>query len=215
MTAVRADAAAPEPRGEVWAYLPLSLLLAVRAHDRPGEILEDEDLTLSLPRRLGLSGVIEREIQHYERAEKRGRRVEAVDVVNLIRLVLRRPDAEAILRDTGERVAEEYLRRVPGGWRRLARALPTGPSLALGRRAARRLLRRLIGEGRVEITGHPAGVRVKSALTRGDATGTACGLFAAAVVTVIRAYAGERASLHHANCASTGAAWCEWTIAEA
>jgi len=138
MNAVRDEVPRDAPRGAVWAFLPLSLLQAVRAHDRPGEILEDEDLTASLPRRLGLSDVIDREIRNYERAAKRGRRVDSNDVTNLMRLVLRRPDAEAILRDTGRRVAAEYIRRVPGAWLRVARALPTRASLALARRGSRR-----------------------------------------------------------------------------
>lgn len=197
-----------------WAYLPLSLLLAVRAHDRPGEILESEDLTASLPRRLGLSGVIEREIQNYERAARRGRSVDASDVINLIRLVLRRPDAEAILRDTGERVAQEYVERVPRLWLRLARALPARASLALGRRAAARLLKRIVGNGRVEVSPRPARIRVTSELARSDTTGTACVLYAAAAQSVVRRYAGER-RLEQQRCASEGSPFCEWTIAEA
>jgi bacteriochlorophyll 4-vinyl reductase len=215
MNAVRADVAAHAARGMTWAYLPLSLLLAVRAHDRPGEILESEDLTASLPRRLGLSGVIEREIQHYERAARRGRSVDASDVVNLIRLVLRRPDAEAILRDTGERVAHEYVERVPRLWLRLARALPARASLALGRRAAVRLLKRIVGDGKVEASARPARIRVTSELARSDATCTACVLYAAAAQSVVRRYAGEQPRLEQQRCASEGSAFCEWTLAEA
>lgn len=215
MSAVREDVAARAARGVAWAYLPLSLLLAVRAHDRPGEILEDEDLTASLPRRLGLSGVIEREIQNYERAAKRGRSVDAGDVVNLVRLVLRRPDAEAILRDTGERVAREYVRRVPRPWLRLARALPARASLALGRRAATRLLRRMVGQGTVDGNARPARIRVTSDLVRSDSTATTCVLYAAAAQEVVRAYAGDRPRLEQQRCASQGAPFCEWTIGEA
>ncbi len=214
MSAVREDVAARSTRGVTWAYLPLTLLLAVRAHDRPGEILESEDLTASLPRRLGLSGVIEREIQNYERAARRGRNVDAGDVANLVRLVLRRPDAEAILRDTGERVAQEYVRRVPRLWLRLARALPARASLALGRRAATRLLRRIVGDGVVNASARPAQIRVTSELAHSDVTGTACVLYAAAAQEVVKQYAGERPRLQQQLCASQGSPFCEWTIAE-
>ncbi len=215
MTAVRDEVASPGPRGAIWAYLPLSLLLAVRDHDHPGEVLEDENLTVSLPRRLGLSDVIDREIRSYERAAKRGRKVDASDVVNLVRLVLRRPDSEAILRDTGQRVAAEYVRRVPRPWRRLAQALPTRASLTLARRAARRLLRRIVADGHVEVVRRPPAVRVRTALAASDATGTACVLYAAALESIMQEYAGDGLRLAEQRCASHGASFCEWTIAEA
>lgn len=215
MSAVRETVAVPPARGETWAYLPLSLLLAVRAHDRPGEILEDEDLTASLPRRLGLSDVIDREIRNYERASKRGRKVDASDVTNLFRLVLRRPDAEPILRDTGRRVATEYIRRVPRFWRRLAQALPSRASIVLARRAARRLLRRMVGDGRVQITARPTAVRVTSELARSDTTLTACVLYSAALEEMIRAYSGEKPQVRQERCSARGEPFCEWLITEA
>ena len=54
------------------ADLPLAILESVRTHDRPAEVLEDEDLTISLPRRLGLTGVIETQIYRYQAAQKAG-----------------------------------------------------------------------------------------------------------------------------------------------
>ena len=216
MSAVRENVATPSTRGETWAYLPLSLLLAVSEHDRPGEILEGEDLTASLPRRLGLSGVIEREIKNYEQAARKNRDVSSNDVANLIRLVLRRPDAEAILRDTGVRVAVEYVRRRRPLWRQLARSWPGGgASLALARRAARRLLRRIVVDGDVEVTRKPPLVRVRSELARTDNTATACVLYAAALEEIVRSYVGERLQLQQRRCAGHGAPFCEWSIAEA
>ena len=63
--------------GTVAARLPLALLETVRAIDLPEEILENEDLPASLPRRFGLSDVVARRITAYEAAEKEGRRVPA------------------------------------------------------------------------------------------------------------------------------------------
>ncbi len=215
MSAVRDEVAPLGPRGAMWAYLPLALLLAVRAHDRPGEYLEDENLTASLPRRLGLSDVIDREIRSYERAARRGRKVDASDVANLVRLVLRRPDSEAILRDTGERVAAEYSRRVPQLWRRLAQALPARASLGLARRAARRMLRRIVGDGAVEVAGQPPAVRVRSVLAGLEPGTPVCVLYAAALESLVRSYSGERPRIQEQRCAAQGAGFCEWTIAEA
>src|SRR5687767_11108495 len=130
--------------GTVYPILPLSLLEAVRAHDRPAEILEDEDLTVSLPRRLGLTGVVDTQIRQFEQAERSGRSVHLGEVQNLIRLVLKRPDAEAILRDTGHRVALHHFRRVPDGYVKVLRKLPRGLLTGAYRRSARRMLKRVV-----------------------------------------------------------------------
>src|SRR5690606_24631288 len=67
----------PLARATVTPALPLALLEAMRVHDRPREVLEDEDLTISLPRRLGLTGVIESQIHRYEEARRRKQAVPA------------------------------------------------------------------------------------------------------------------------------------------
>ena len=87
------DSSATARNGYVVPVLPLALLEAVRAHDRPDEVLEDENLAVSLPRRLGLSDVVLTQIQRYEADVQSGRRVPLPELIDLLRLVLRRPDA--------------------------------------------------------------------------------------------------------------------------
>src|SRR5688500_20246318 len=91
----------PRFSGNVAPAFPLALLESVRSHDHPGEILEDEDITLSLPRRFGLTDVVITQILRYEAAQRARRQVRLDDVVSLMRLVMRRPDAEPILAATG------------------------------------------------------------------------------------------------------------------
>ena len=79
--------------GSVTALLPLSLLEAVRAQDRPDEVIEDEQFAISLPRRLGLTGVVDNQIRQYETASRSGRMVSMDEFTNLIKLVLKRPSA--------------------------------------------------------------------------------------------------------------------------
>lgn len=202
-----------QPRGVVSPVLPLSLLLAIRAHDRPGEVLEDEDLTASLPRRLGLKGVVDNQIRAYEQAVRRGRKIAAGDAANLIRLVLRRPDAEAILRDTGERVAESFLRRGPASWRRMVRRFPRRAAFAVARRASRKVLRELVGAGRIEVAGKPLALRVRDGLpTVLDRTGVTCVLYDAVIEALVEAYVGQRPRIVHRP--DPGARSCEWMLAE-
>ena len=66
------DLATPPADATVAPVLPLALLEAIRAHDRPGgELLEDDPL-VQLPRRLGLSDVVETQIRRYREAGRRG-----------------------------------------------------------------------------------------------------------------------------------------------
>src|SRR6476660_8849379 len=112
------------------ASLPLSLLEAVRAHDRPAEVLEDENLTVSLPRRFGLTDVVDTQIRQFEAAQRAGRNVRLDEVVNLMRLVLRRPDAGLIMEDTGRRFAQWHFDRRSALLRKVYSKLP--PRLASG-----------------------------------------------------------------------------------
>jgi hypothetical protein len=91
--------------GNVAPAFPLALLESVRSHDRPDEVLEAEDLTVSMSRRLGMTGIIGTQIHRYTEAQRAGRSVRVDEVMGLIRLVLRRPDAAPILHETGQRVA--------------------------------------------------------------------------------------------------------------
>ena len=199
--------------GTVSAALPLSLLEAVRAHDRPGEILEGEDLTISLPRRLGLTGVFDTQIRRYEEARSKGKFVSADEVVSLMRLVLKRPDAQAILADTGRRMADAQFARVPSGYLKVLRALPRGVLTRSYRRAARRLLRLMTGNATVEITGRPPVVRISdSPMVQLEPPGSGCALYSAALESLAESFTGNPATVSHARCASGGGNVCEWSV---
>lgn len=115
---------ATEVAGTVSAVLPLSLLESVRAHDRPDEFLEDEDMMLSMPRRLGLTGVVDNQIRQYQAAQRSGRVVSLDELTNLIKLILKRDDAAMILRETGRRMAEQHFKDSSQLAIRLLRILP-------------------------------------------------------------------------------------------
>ena len=54
--------------------MALRLLEAIKAQDSPPEVFEDEDPTVTMPRRLGLSNVVERQIRTYRHFVRRGTR---------------------------------------------------------------------------------------------------------------------------------------------
>lgn len=203
------------PQGAVPPVLPLSLLESIRAHDRPREVLEDEDLAVSLPRRLGLTGVVESQIQRYEEAARKGRSIPVDEVLDLFRLVLRRPDAEPILREAGARIAQRHFRRLPAPAVAALGVLPRAAVSAAARRSARSLLRRLVGPGRVEVGRRSLEARVRRPLTaQVDDSGTACVLFAAALEELVSLYTKTRPQLVHSRCEARGDDCCQWAMAE-
>jgi hypothetical protein len=204
-----------EPRfdGSVAAVFPLALLQAVRDHDHPDEILEDEDLAVSLPRRLGLTGVVGAQIRRYEAEQRAGRTVQMNEVANLIRLVLRRPDAEPILRETGQRLARWRFRRTPRLWRLVLHRGPAALGLRAARRGAATALRRL-NAGTAVQTEKPFVVRVDECVTARIESGrSGCALFTGLMEEQLRLSTGHERAVLHTQCSANGGSRCEWSIA--
>jgi predicted hydrocarbon binding protein len=197
--------------GSVKAALPLALLESVRAHDRPEEILEDEDLTVSLPRRLGLTGVIDTQMRRYQSAP--GKSVTMEEFASLVRLVLKRPDADTILRDTGQRMAALTFERVPQSYLRMLRSLPKRLMIGSWRRTARRMMREMTGETRAEIAGRPPVVRLKGGpLARLEPQGAACSLYSAALERLGELFVGSSVAVVKTRCDAHGGMYCEWSV---
>lgn len=196
--------------GSVLPMLPLALLETVRSHDRPQEVLEDEDLTVSLPRRFGLSDVVLTQIRRYEAAVEAGRRIPLPEMMDLLRLVLRRPDAAEILMDAGRQVARWHFERVPATLARLAHTLPRGLALIGVRRSVRRMLRGVAGGTRTAVR-KPVAVSMGNSPT-GRIDGTACVLYTGAIEELIRLYRGSTSRVVHSRCSARGDALCEWTL---
>lgn len=182
-------------------------------HDRPVEVLEDEDLTVSLPRRFGLSDVMLKQIQRYESASRAGKTVPMEEFVGLIRLVLKRPDADPILREAGSGVARHYCRRMPASYVKALRILPKALLHRSYRKLARRMLRGLSGNATVEVVGRPPIARVSdSAILALDPAGSACVLYAAALEELGEFISGHRPTIEHTQCVISGSSVCEWTV---
>lgn len=197
----------------VLAALPLALLQSTRAHDRPVEVLEDEDLSASLPRRLGLSGVIETQIYRYEVATRAGKRVPSDEFTNLLKLMLRRPDAETILRETGGRVAQRQFETVRPGWLKILRLMPRRIILRSIRRATTRLFRNIAGTTNVSVTGNPIHARINEPQTATlEPPGVACALYASAFEEMASLYLGRKVRVQQVKCASDGNRYCDWQL---
>ncbi len=193
--------------GTVAARLPLVLLQTVRAIDLPEEILENEDLPASLPRRFGLSDVVARRITAYEAADRDGRRVSAEEVVDLLRLVIRRPDARSVLRAAGAELARRSIGRVR------AAGLPSFLRHMAARRAARALLKPLATPAGRFTVERPLRIRSEAPLTAAaDDRGTGCALVTGALGALAEAYLRDAPSVTHERCVGLGDDACEWLL---
>jgi predicted hydrocarbon binding protein len=194
--------------------LPLLLLETMRDMDRPEEVLEGEEFSVSMPRRLGLSDVVFAQIGRFTDEVKRKRLQAPATVEDLIKLVIRRPDAEEIFLEAGRRLARRAWDERSSAARRFVRLLPPALAQRSAARAVDRLFRRIAGDGTLRVTRAPVAVRIDGALTvRGDEGGAACLLYAGVLAEVLHLYTGAAHAGRHDRCAARGAETCEWTAA--
>jgi predicted hydrocarbon binding protein len=191
--------------------LPLELLETMRDMDRPDEVLEGEELSASMPRRLGLSDIVHLQIHKLREEVRRGRPQTPTSVEDLIKLVIKRPDAEEICLEAGRRVARRAWEEKAGLTRRTLRLLPAGIRLRRARVAAERLFRRLNGTAWLEIAGRPPVVRMVGAMTvRADPGGAACAVYTGVLEELMGEYTGKPHPVQHHVCEARGGGACEW-----
>lgn len=206
-----APAAAAIP--SITPVFPLLLLETMRDRDRPREVLEDEDISVSMPRRLGLSEVVRVQIQRFQKEVRERRPQAAAQVEDLIRLVVRRPDAGEIFHAAGERVAANEWEERAAWLRRALRFMPGPLSRIAAQRAARRMFRQLAGGSRFSVGRWPAELKIHDSLTaRADPAGVACAFYAGAFAELLRRYTSREYRVLHPDCETRGASPCRWTV---
>jgi hypothetical protein len=181
------------------------LLEMIRDQDHPGEVMEEENPSLTMPRRLGLSGAVERRIQAYEADRKRGVRLTDSEVLDLFRLVVRRPDAREIFDRTGAKLAR---RDRGGGWRGRA---PQRLVYALARRRVAKDLKRLFGRRLGGFGSGPFSVEGRSLpFIEADPGGEACHFLDGFCRTALAQASRRPARVEHTLCQARGDATCRW-----
>ncbi len=191
----------------IQARVALLILETLRSQDRPGEILDDENVTLTLPRRLGLSDVIEAQIRRYTAEARRRRRVPEGEVLDLMRLVLRRPDADEVFFRVGELLhgpAQRPFHR---------RFLPRRLALARARRRTQVRLKQSFGGRVVRAAGK--GFRLEAdpgLLLDEEAPGEACALITGYANRVLASYLPDTPPVLHPHCRGKGDERCLWRL---
>ena len=196
-------------RRRVAAEVAVTLLEVIQSQDHPLELLEDEDVSITMPRRLGLSEVVRRQITRYRTEAKRGKRVTDAELGDLIQLVLKRPDAEEIFFEAGEQLGgSEY-----GPWRR---RLPRMVAAWLVRRRTRRRGRALFGRGALRIReGELNVLDTGLPLARYDPGGAACALVSGLCQAIARAHLGPDVLVVERACSTRNDPACQWVLVEA
>lgn len=200
--------AAPAPPARprrIQAVVALRLLEVMRDMDLPPELLEEEDMARTMPRRFGLSDVVERQIRaHREDVRKRVRLTDE-DVRGLFRFVIRRPDGAQVFHRVGRLLAEAERPL------RIARMLPQGVQYRLARRHARRALKKLFGR---YVGGFGRGHFVIEGRTllfvEADPGGDACHLLSGFGEQILEQALGGTAKVTHSLCQSQGHDLCRW-----
>jgi hypothetical protein len=183
----------------------LRLLEVIRDRDLPREILEDEDPSRTMPRRFGLSDVVERQIRTYRDDVRKRVRLSDDEVGGLFRFVIRRPDGEEVFHELGRLLAAGDRRR------RWSRVLPRRAQLAIARGAARRRLRAVFGRTVGGFGRGPFVVEGRALLfIEADPGGDACHLLSGFCQEVLEQTTGGTAQVTHTLCQSRGDPLCRW-----
>ena len=192
------------------ALLPLSLLEAIRNLDTPVEDGLDELAEEIVVRRLGLSPTVAAQIQRYRTTAERDGTVELDEVVSVLRLVGRRPDAPLVFADAGRRAARHAARSRSRSARVVARASPAGLARRVALRAAAKIARRVFaGDLRAPAGGTEVRMRDPlSILALPD--GAACAFYGAAYGELLRGLTAFEGAMLHEHCCSRGDDACVW-----
>ena len=192
-------------RQRVSALVALTFLEVIKASDRPFEVFEEEDTSITMPRRLGLSDVVERRIRNYQEETKKGHRISDEEFADLVRLVVRRPDARAVFLECGARLAGKPPRRPRGVPRRLG--------LALARRRVRKRLQVLFGR---RIGGFADGEFVLEGRSllfiQCDTEGHACSLVSGLCSATLSGSIEDPPTIAHIACEARGDPYCRWGV---
>jgi hypothetical protein len=185
----------------------LTLLEVLRRQDRPAEVLEAENTTLTMPRRLGLSDVVDQQIRRYREEVRKGHRIGDDEVKDLVRLVIRRPDSEEVFFRAGRLLAGDQNPRA--SW---SKALPPAVAYALARRATGRKLRRLFGRRVGGFAPGPFTMEGRALVfIQSDPGGDACNFVSGFCQSVLEQYVGG-AQVVHSLCESRNDPLCRWTV---
>lgn len=191
------------------ALLPLSLLEAVRNVDTPSD-QETEYVDELRNKRLGLSETVYAQIKRHTEAVRKGQRTGQDESIALARLIGRRPDAEAVFRAAGQRLAKQSYKTISPITRRMMRLLPSAMARPLAYRHARKIASRYLG-GNVRRVGTFLLLEVPRSITLNTAPGSVgCTYYESSLRELLRLLIGSIGAVEHIRCNTRGEGTDEW-----
>lgn len=189
----------------IQAVVALRLLEVMRDMDLPPEVLEEEDPTQTMPRRFGLSDVVERQIRQFREDAKKRVRLTDHDVSSLFRFVIRRPDGAQVFHRVG-RLLAGVERASP--W---VRVLPQSMQYRVARARTRRKLKKLFGRPVGGFARPPFVIEGRGLLfIEADPGGDACHLLSGFAEEVLAQTLGGTAKVRHTLCQGRRDDLCRW-----
>ena len=199
----------------IHSLIPQSLLEAIRNLDTPLDDGLNELAGETVSKRLGLSTTVAQQIERYREQALRDGAVPADEVIQVFRLVGRRPDAALVYADAGRRAARYAARSSGLRTRLLLRVSPRPLRRKFGTRAAAALARRLLGI-ELDLTQATPQLRLaESMATEAGVPGPGCFFYSAVSAELLRMMSGFEGAMIHERCRARGDDYCSWRAAEA
>ena len=195
----------PKNHRRVKAIVGLRLLEVVRDRDLPTELLEEEDPARTIPRRLGLSDVVDRQIRTYGDDVKKGVHLTDQGITDLFTLVNRRSDSDEVFLNTGRELVEVHF---PFRW---GRVFPESIQYMFARTYLSWHLKHLFGRHILSFAEGPLNVEVQGLFFEGgDPEGSTCYLISGICQRILEQIGYRSAEVSHTLCQSRGDDRCRW-----
>lgn len=195
----------PKNHRRVKAIVGLRLLEVVRDRDLPTELLEEEDPAQTIPRRLGLSDVVDRQIRAYGDDVRKGVHLMDQGITDLFTLVNRRSDSDEVFFNTGRELVEVHF---PFRW---GRVFPESIQYMFARTYLSWHLKHLFGRRILSFAEGPLNVEVQGLFfEEGDPEGSTCYLISGICQRILEQIGHRSAEVGHTLCQARGDDRCRW-----
>lgn len=195
---------------QVNAIIPLAVLQAVRTIDQQGPEPGAEYQEDIGPKRLGKSPTVTAQIERYRQLALRNNSVEVEEVVQLFRLVGRRPDAGLAFSQGGRLAARHALEQISGAAKLARRMAPARAGQRIGLRWAARLTQRVF-DAVMELDPERGIVfEARPQTTVVTPAGVGCSFYSAALAEMLRSMTGFEGAVLHDVCLARGDDCCRW-----
>ena len=203
------------PSDSIHSLIPQSLLEAIRNLDTPLDDGLNELAGETVAKRLGLSSTVAQQIERYREQAHKDSAVPADEVVQIFRLIGRRPDAALVYADAGRRTARYAARTAGWHTRLLLGASPRPLKRRFGTRAAAGVARRVLSIELAVPAAAPELRLVESLATQAGFPGTGCYFYSAVSAELLRVMGCFEGAMVHERCRARGDADCFWRATEA